>query len=96
MWDVMWSFCDHYGALREEHEGYVPFLKVMHEHAEQQQGPRGRGKKPPLSESLSNVYLSVGSAGMIKGPSEFLLCERAFLQRHQISQCRDKRRAPPA
>ena len=43
----------------------------MHEHAEQQPG-HVDGVKATLSESLSNVYLSVGSAGMIKGPSEFL------------------------
>lgn len=42
-------------------------------------------------QTISNMYLSVESLAMIKGPVNSFLQERkVFLQRHQISLCHDK------
>lgn len=48
-------------------------------------------------QTISNMYLSVESLAMIKGPVNSFLQERkVFLQRHQISPCHDKLPAPLA
>lgn len=48
-------------------------------------------------QTISNMYLSVESLAMIKGPVNSFLQERkVFLQRHQISLCHDKLPAPLA
>lgn len=50
-----------------------------------------------LLQTISNMYLSVESLAMIKGPVNSFLQERkVFLQRHQISPCHDKLPAPLA
>lgn len=48
-------------------------------------------------QTTSNMYLSVDSLAMIKGPvNSFLQKRKVFLQRHQISLCHDKLPAPLA
>lgn len=50
-----------------------------------------------LLQTTSNMYLSVESLAMIKGPvNSFLQQRKLFLQRHQISLCHDKLPAPLA
>lgn len=48
-------------------------------------------------QTISNMYLSAQSLAMIKGlVNSFLQEKKVFLQRHQISLCRDKLLPPPA
>lgn len=89
---IMWSF--QFTVLSLPMKNMVPFNSTDHSisqcYAWACRGTTIKVGKMQL-QTIPNMYLSVESLAMIKGPVNSFLQERkVFLQRHQISLCHDK------